>query len=113
MKKSIPAGITLATVAGLALLGAAPANAAATCYAGNICSYDGNDFGGTMWAGAATDFVEVPDDVTNSTDNNTSRGYNAQNNTAWGQEQTIMYISAGGEITTYSGNNNVLDHYRA
>lgn len=104
--------ITAAAAAALMVgLGVAPAHAA-TCNTGNLCSYDANNYGGTTWQGGNGDFVEVPDDVTNSAQNKTSKNYNAKNNTAFGQEETLAYIPAGANVSSFSGNNNKIDHYR-
>jgi hypothetical protein len=103
---------TAALTAGIVAFGVAPASAGLVCPTGNMCSYDSNSYEGTLWTGGSGDFVEVVDDRTNSARNFTSKNYNAKNNTALAQEQTIAYIGAGVSISSFSGWNNTIDHYR-
>lgn len=111
MKKSMGAALVTAATIGLVGFGAAPAFAA-TCNSGNMCSYNYSNYGGTTWQGGHGSFVEVPDDVANSARNFTSNNYNAMNNTAWAQEEVLGYIAAGHSISSFSGYNNMIDHYR-
>lgn len=111
MKKRTGITMAVAVAVGMVGFGAAPAFAV-DCASGNMCSWTGTSKSGSITYGGGGDFVEVADDTTDSAENLTSKNYNAKNNTAFGQEQTIAYISAGTYISTFGANNNTIDHYR-
>ncbi|APF41089.1 hypothetical protein [Neomicrococcus aestuarii] len=100
-----------AFAASLVIAGASPALGVA-CLSGNMCSYENINYGGLTWMGASGTFVEVPDDRASSAHNYTAYGYYAKNNAAFAQEETLAYIPKGQKHSSFSGWNDMVDHYR-